>query len=58
LREGVVVGAQTSVLVISKVGLEAEIFDAARTSPALYGLVSVMLAIGAGWAAGALFKKQ
>ncbi len=58
LRDGVVVGAQTSVLVISKVGLEAEIFDAARTNPALYGLVSVILAIGAGWAAGAIFKKQ
>lgn len=58
LRDGLVVGAQTSVLVISKVGLEAEIFDAARTAPALYGLVSVILAIGAGWAAGAIFKKQ
>ena len=58
VRDGQVVGAQTSVLVISKVGLEAEIFDAARASPALYGLISVVLAIGAGWTAGALFKKQ
>ena len=58
LRDTVVVGAQTSVLVISKVGLEAEIFDAARNSPALYGLVSVLLAIGAGWTAGVVFKKQ
>lgn len=58
LRDQVVVGAQTSVLVISKVGLEAEIYDAARQSPALYGLVSVVLAIGAGWTAGAVFKKQ
>lgn len=58
LRDRVVVGAQTSVLVISKVGLEAEIFDAARSRPALYGLVSVILAVGAGWTAGAFFKKQ
>lgn len=58
LEEGAVVGAQTSVLVISKVGLEAEIFDAARTTPALYGLLSVLLAIGAGWTAGVFFKKQ
>jgi uncharacterized protein (TIGR02186 family) len=58
LLDGTVVGAQTSVLVISKVGLEAEIFDAARTAPALYGLLSVLLAIGAGWTAGAFFKKQ
>ena len=58
LDQGTVVAAQTSVLVISKVGLEAEIFDAARTAPALYGLVSVLLAIGAGWTAGVVFKKQ
>ena len=58
LGDGVVLGAQTSVLVISKVGLEAEIFDAARQSPALYGLVSVILAIAAGWTAGVVFKKQ
>jgi len=58
LRDGAVVGAQTSVLVISKVGLEAEIYDAARQSPAIYGLVSVIIAIGAGWTAGAVFKKQ
>ena len=57
LLDGTVVGAQTSVLVISKVGLEAEIFDAARNTPALYGLVSVLLAIGAGWTAGVVFKK-
>ena len=58
LRDGFVAGAQTSVLVISKVGLEAEIFDAARTRPAIYGLVSVILAVGAGWTAGVFFRKQ
>ncbi|MEZ5862628.1 MAG: TIGR02186 family protein [Geminicoccaceae bacterium] len=58
LRDGFVAGAQTSVLVISKVGLEAEIFDAARAQPAIYGLVSVILAIGAGWSAGVFFRKQ
>jgi uncharacterized protein (TIGR02186 family) len=58
LRDGLVIGAQTSVLVISKVGLEAEIFDTARQNPALYGLISVILAIGAGWTAGVVFKKQ
>jgi uncharacterized protein (TIGR02186 family) len=57
VRDGLVVGAQTSVLVISTVGLEAEIFDAARRNPALYGLVSVILAISAGWTAGVIFKK-
>jgi uncharacterized protein (TIGR02186 family) len=58
LRDGFVAGAQTSVLVISKVGLEAEIYDAARTQPAIYGLVSVILAVGAGWSAGIFFRKQ
>lgn len=58
LKDGFVAGAQTSVLVISKVGLEAEIFDAARSQPAIYGLVSVILAVGAGWTAGIFFRKQ
>lgn len=58
LRDGFVTGAQTSVLMISKVGIEAEIHDAARNRPALYGIVSVILAIGAGWTAGVVFKKQ
>jgi len=56
--EGDVVSAQRSVLVVSKVGTEAELFDLAKTYPALYGLVSILMAMAAGWAASAIFKRS
>ena len=55
--EGHVVSAQTSVLEISKIGLEAEIFDVAIARPAVYALASILLAIGAGWTASAVFRR-
>ena len=57
LRDKVVVGAQRTVLIVSKVGVEAEIFDVARNRPALYGLASILIAVCAGWTASAVFKK-
>lgn len=58
INEGQIISAQRSVLVVSKVGTEAELFDLARAHPALYGLVTVLFAISAGWAASALFKRS
>ena len=55
--DGDVVAAQTSILIVSKVGLEADIFDIGQNQPALYGLISIVLAVGAGWSAGLIFKK-
>ena len=57
-REGRVVSAQTTPLVIGKVGLEAEIFDFAHNQPALYGLVAILIALVAGWLAHVAFKKD
>lgn len=57
LRDGQVVDAQRSTLVISKVGLEADIFDFAHQQTALYGLGSIVLAVFAGWLAGVIFKR-
>lgn len=56
--EGQVIGAQRNLLVVSKVGAEAELFDLAHTQPALYGLISILIAISAGWTASALFKRN
>lgn len=58
LRNGLVVGAQSSALIISKVGLEADLFNFARRQPVLYGLVSIALAVLAGWSASALFQRR
>jgi uncharacterized protein (TIGR02186 family) len=57
LRDGQVSDAQRSTLVISKVGLEADIFDFAHHQAALYGVLSIVLAVCAGWLAGVVFKR-
>jgi uncharacterized protein (TIGR02186 family) len=56
-RDGTVINAQASPLGISKIGIEAEIFDFAHHNAAAYGLSAILLAVGAGWAASALFHK-
>ncbi len=58
LRDGQVVDAQRSSLVISKVGLEAELFDFAREQSALYGLLAIVTAIASGWLAGIIFRRE
>lgn len=45
-------------LIVEKVGVERSIFDFAHGRPWLYGLVSVLVALGSGWAASALFKRS
>ena len=57
IRDGDVVGAQTTPLVVSKVGFEADVFDFAHDYSALYGIVAILIALFAGWAAGAIFRK-
>jgi uncharacterized protein (TIGR02186 family) len=57
LRNGNVIGAQQSSLQISKVGMEAEVFDFARESAALYGIVAIVIAVAAGWLAGVIFRR-
>ncbi|SNB70149.1 conserved hypothetical protein [Arboricoccus pini] len=56
-ENGLIVSAQTNSLSVSKVGLEAELFNLAHLQSWLYGLTSVALAVAAGWAASALFRK-
>lgn len=57
LMDGYVTGAQASALEISKIGLEADLYDFANQQPALYGLVTILLALFAGWSGNALFRK-
>lgn len=52
-----VANAQTSALDITKVGLEAELYDFARHQPVLYALASIVLALVAGWTAAAIFRR-
>lgn len=56
-RDGAVVEAQTTPLIISKIGVGAEIFAFARDHAALYGLGAIVLAVTAGWLAGLAFRR-
>lgn len=57
LKDGNVIGAHQSSLQISKVGIEAEVFDFAREHAAFYGLVAILIAVTSGWLAGVIFRK-
>ena len=54
LEKGVVAQGETTLLV-RKVGLERLLYNMAKDRPYLYGIMSLAIAIGAGWAASAAF---
>jgi uncharacterized protein (TIGR02186 family) len=56
LRNKAVVSAQTTPLVIAKVGVDAEVADFADRRAAIYGLVAVATAMVAGWLASVPFR--
>lgn len=58
IREGEVVSAEITPLIISKVGVGADIYDFAHDSPALYGIAAIIVAVAAGWLAGVAFRKS
>ncbi len=55
-RGGTVIDRQDSVIFVSKVGLERWIWALAHERPLIYGLLSLAIAIAAGWAASAAFS--
>jgi len=56
-RDGDVVSAEITPLVISKTGIGADLYDFAHQQSILYGLAAVAVAIGAGWLAAAPFRR-
>ena len=58
LEDGHVTDAQRSTLVISKIGLEASVYDLAQNQAVLYGLMAIAIAISAGWLAGLIFRRN
>jgi len=58
LRDGRVVSAQTTPLIVSKIGLEADVFDFAHNYAALYGLIAILVALVAGWLAHIAFRRH
>jgi len=57
LKDGHVVSAQTTPLIISKVGFDAEVFDFAHKDAAFYGLIAIAVALVAGWLPHLLLRR-
>jgi hypothetical protein len=55
-RGGDVVSIYETSIDVQKVGMERWLFELSRQQPLLYGLMSLAIAIGAGWAASAVFR--
>lgn len=56
LRKGDIIAAQTTPLIISQTGFEADVNQFATEQSVLYGIVAVMAAAMAGWGASILFR--
>ena len=57
VRDNDVVSAETTPLVVGKVGFEARVFDFAYRGPLGYGILAVLIAAMAGWVANLMFRK-
>lgn len=55
-REGKVVSSYETSIVVRKVGLERWLYTLSRENAFLYGLMSLAIAIAAGWGASAIFR--
>ena len=55
-REGAVLTHEEAPILVRKVGLERWLFTLSRQQPLLYGLLSLALAIAAGWGASTFFQ--
>jgi len=57
VKDGEVVSAEITPLVISKVGFEAGVFHFAHRHSLAYGVLAILIAVVAGWTASAVFRK-
>ncbi len=57
-RDGRPVALRTRTLTVEKVGLERFLYILAHERPWTYGVVSVLLALTAGWTASAVFRRR
>jgi uncharacterized protein (TIGR02186 family) len=58
IRDDHLIGQQTLPITVRKTGLEATIADMAHEEPVFYGLLSILLALSAGWFANRLFSRR
>lgn len=53
-----IVGAEHMVFSIDKKGLEGDIYGLAYDNPLIYGILAILIAVGAGWASEFLFRRR
>lgn len=58
VKDGREIGAQTSPMRVKKTGIGARVYEFAHRHPASHGLVAVLLALAAGWAASVAFRRS
>ena len=57
INSGGIAGMQSTPITVVKTGLDAFVYNYAHTSPALYGITAVVLALFVGWFGGRMFEK-
>lgn len=57
-RQGQIVDAQTSSLVVSRAGVSANVYEFAMEQALWYGLAALIFALFAGWLAAAAFREN
>lgn len=57
VKDGQEIGAQTAPMRVKKTGIGARIYELAHRHPASYGIAAVAIAVLAGWAASAAFRR-
>jgi uncharacterized protein (TIGR02186 family) len=57
IRDGKVIAAATRNITVRKQGFERIVANFSQNWPISYGLLAVLLSVGFGWAAGALFRR-
>ena len=55
-RDGIVVDDYETDIAVFKAGLERWLYDMSRNQPFWYGIMSLAIAISAGWLASAVFR--
>lgn len=57
ILDGEVIGEGTSRFTVRTQGFERYVGDIARSNPPLYGLATILIALGTGWLGGVLFRR-
>jgi hypothetical protein len=57
-QDGQPVSRRMRGLTVEKVGIERSLYVFAHSRPWLFGLVSVFIALGAGWLASVIFRRN